>query len=91
MLGKIIAWLVVGALVGSLVGVMFKGEKKGYGRFKNLIIGLVGSVVGGLIFWVFKIDLGMGDLMITAEDLVAAFLGALVFLGVLALIKAKKS
>jgi uncharacterized membrane protein YeaQ/YmgE (transglycosylase-associated protein family) len=40
---------------------------------------MVGAVIGGLIFRIFHINLGLGDLKITFEDLIAAFLGSLLF------------
>jgi len=40
---------------------------------------MVGALIGGLIFKVFHINLGLGELKITFQDLVAAFLGSLLF------------
>ena len=34
---------------------------------------------GGLLFRIFHINLGLGDLKVTFEDLIAAFLGSLLF------------
>lgn len=77
---QIIVWLIVGTLAGSLTGVVVKGTKKGFGPFTNLGIGLVGALIGGSIFRAFNIDLGLGDLAISFQDLLAAFLGSLIFL-----------
>ena len=77
---QIIVWLIVGALAGSLTGVVVKGTKKGFGPFTNLGIGLVGALIGGSIFRAFNLDLGLGDLAISFQDLLAAFLGSLIFL-----------
>ena len=77
---QIIVWLIVGALAGSLTGVVVKRTKKGFGPFTNLGIGLVGALIGGSIFRAFNIDLGLGDLAISFQDLLAAFLGSLIFL-----------
>ena len=66
---------------------LVKGEKKGFGHVANLAIGLVGAVIGGLTFKWFKIDLKLGDVAVTFEDLVSAVLGALLFIGALALIR----
>jgi len=77
---QIIVWLIVGALAGSLTGVVVRGTKKGFGPFTNLGIGLVGALIGGSIFRRFNIDLGLGDLAISFQDLLAAFLGSLIFL-----------
>ena len=85
--GEIIIWLIVGALAGSLTGLVVKRKKEGYGRYTNLGVGLIGALIGGAIFNVFHIDLGLGQLSISFEDLLAAFLGSLLFLSVIWLVK----
>jgi uncharacterized membrane protein YeaQ/YmgE (transglycosylase-associated protein family) len=80
---QIIVWLIVGALAGSLAAWVIKGQKKGYGPIGNILIGLVGAVIGGYLFETFDIDLGLGALTVTGEDLVAAFIGSLLLLGVI--------
>ena len=47
-IGEIIVWLIVGALAGTLTGAVVKGTKEGYGKWKNLGIGLLGAIIGGL-------------------------------------------
>lgn len=79
-LQQIIVWLVVGAIAGSLAGMIVKRSKQGFGRFTNLGIGLVGAVVGGFLFWLLGIDLGLGDISVSLEDIFAAFVGSIVFL-----------
>ena len=46
--GGIIAWLVVGLVAGWLAGRVMKGS--GYGIAVDLIVGLVGAVIGGFVF-----------------------------------------
>jgi uncharacterized membrane protein YeaQ/YmgE (transglycosylase-associated protein family) len=82
-LEQIIVWFVVGAIAGSLAGLVVKRTKQGFGRFGNLGIGLVGAVVGGLLFRLLRIDLGLGVISVSLEDIVAAFAGAILFLIVL--------
>ena len=79
-LGQFIVWLVVGALAGNLTGRLVTFKKEGLGRWTNLGVGMVGALIGGLIFNVFHIDLGLGDLKVTFEDLIAAFLGSLLLI-----------
>jgi uncharacterized membrane protein YeaQ/YmgE (transglycosylase-associated protein family) len=85
--GEVLVWLIVGALAGSVAGMLVTFKKEGLGRWTNLGVGLVGAVVGGLLFNAFKIDLGLGDLKVTGEDLVSAFVGSLVVIGVWALVR----
>lgn len=79
---QVIIWLIVGALAGSLVGVLVKRKREGFGWLKNLGIGLVGAILGGGIFHIFKIDLGLGKIAVSFEDLISAFFGSLLFAGI---------
>ena len=80
MIQQIIVWLIVGVLVGSFTGMLVRRRKQGFGAFANLGIGLVGALIGGSLFRLFRIDLGLSNLSINAEDLIAAFFGALILL-----------
>jgi uncharacterized membrane protein YeaQ/YmgE (transglycosylase-associated protein family) len=79
---KILVWLIVGTLAGTLVGRLVTFSKKGLGFWTHVGLGMLGALVGGFLFWLFRIDLGLGEIKITGEDLVAAFIGSLVCLGV---------
>ena len=79
-LSQIFVWLVVGALAGSFTGMLVKRNKEGFGRLRNLGVGLVGALIGGILFRVFGIDIGLGRISISAHDLVAAFVGSILFL-----------
>ena len=84
---QVIVWLVIGGLAGFLVGFIFKGKKKGFGFFTNLLIGLIGAVIGGVIFDLLNIRLGMGQLVLSFDDLIAAVAGAFILLITLAIIR----
>ena len=84
---QIIVWLIVGALAGSLTGAIVMRKREGFGRYVNLGIGLVGALIGGLIFNLLNIDLGLEDLSIRFEDLLSAFIGSLIFLVIVWLIR----
>ena len=84
--GQLIVWLIIGALAGSMAGWVVTRRKRGFGRLTNLIIGLLGAVIGGFLFDLLEVDLGLGELVLTAEDLVAAFVGALLLLAALRLV-----
>jgi len=81
---EVITWLIVGALAGSLAGMIVKGRRAGFGRLLNLGIRLVGALIGGFLFKALHINLGLvGAITVTSEDVVAAFVGSLIFLAVL--------
>ena len=80
-LGQLIVWLIVGALAGSLAGWAMEGRKRGFELLNNLLLGVDGAGVGGAVFELLNINLGLGQLTIAFEDLIAAFVGSLIFLG----------
>ena len=58
-------------------------KKEGYGRFTNLGIGMVGAVIGGFLFELLNINLGLEEVKVTLQDLISALIGSAIFLGVL--------
>jgi len=75
--GKIVVWLILGALAGSLAGRAVTFSRSGFGPWINLGIGMLGAVVGGFLFSLLGINLGLGEIKITLEDVISAFLGSL--------------
>jgi uncharacterized membrane protein YeaQ/YmgE (transglycosylase-associated protein family) len=75
-LSKLIVWLVVGALAGTLASRLMTFSKQGFGWWTNIVIGMIGALVGGFLFWVFGINFSL-DINITLEDLVSAFVGSI--------------
>jgi uncharacterized membrane protein YeaQ/YmgE (transglycosylase-associated protein family) len=78
-LGPILVWLLVGGLAGTLAGRLVTLKKEGLGRWTNIGVGLVGALIGGGLLRIFHINLGLGEISFTIEDLIAAFLGSLLF------------
>ena len=79
----IVVWILIGALAGSLVGLAVKRNKKGFGWLINAGIGMVGALIGGFLFDVLRIDFGLANITISLQDVVAAFVGSLIFLAIL--------
>jgi uncharacterized membrane protein YeaQ/YmgE (transglycosylase-associated protein family) len=50
----IIAWIVIGVIAGWLTGKIMKGS--GFGFFVDMIVGIIGAMVGGFISY----HLGLG-------------------------------
>ncbi len=80
-ISKIIVWLIIGALAGTLAGRLVTFSKQGLGFWTNLGLGMLGAVVGGGLFWLLGINLGLGEIKITFEDLISAFVGSLLCIG----------
>jgi uncharacterized membrane protein YeaQ/YmgE (transglycosylase-associated protein family) len=77
-IGQIIVWIVVGGFAGTLAGRAVTLKKEGFGLWTNLLVGMIGAVIGGELFKLLRIDFGLGELKVTFEDLIAAFLGSLI-------------
>ena len=79
-ISQIIVWLIIGAAGGTLAGALVRWQRAGYGWWANLGIGLVGAIVGGLIFQLFGIFPGLANIAIPLRDIVSAFVGSILFL-----------
>jgi uncharacterized membrane protein YeaQ/YmgE (transglycosylase-associated protein family) len=91
-LDEVIAWLIVGALAGSLAGMIVTRHRAGFGRIINLAVGLIGAVIGGVLFKLFHLSLGVvGAITITSEEVVESFIGALIFLTIVWFVRKMRS
>ena len=72
--GGILAWIVVGLLAGWLAGLITRA--KGFGCFGNIVIGLLGAAIGGLLFSLF----GVTDRAGFWGSVAVATLGAIILL-----------
>jgi uncharacterized membrane protein YeaQ/YmgE (transglycosylase-associated protein family) len=76
-LDQVIVWIIVGLLGGSLAGLIITRERQGFGIIRNLGVGLVGALVGGLLFRLLGIFPGLDKVAISLRDVVAALIGSL--------------
>jgi uncharacterized membrane protein YeaQ/YmgE (transglycosylase-associated protein family) len=72
----LIGWLVIGLLAGWLAGKMARG--RGFGCIGDVLIGLIGSVIGG---WIFT-QLGIVHTNTFLFSLAAATIGAVLLVSV---------
>jgi len=77
---NIILFLMIGLIAGWLAGKIMKG--KGFGLVGNLIVGVVGALIGGFVFDALNIAAAG-----IVGSLIAALVGALILLWVIGLIK----
>lgn len=84
--GQLLAWVILGLLVGSFVGRIVRRRQRGFGLIGNLVIGLVGAVIGGFLFDALDVQLGR-DVVLSLNDFIAAFCGALIFIALVTLIR----
>lgn len=83
-LGQIVVWVIIGALAGTLAGKILNKEKN---FWQNLVIGLIGAIIGGFVFEALKIKLGLGQITLSFDQLLAAFVGSVLFIVLLAFLK----
>ncbi len=81
-IGQLVVWLITGALAGYIVGVLMR--RRGFGTAGNILVGLVGAIIGGLLFQLLGIEIsGLPVFTFSLADLVVAIVGALVLVVVL--------
>ncbi|GAC1326554.1 MAG: GlsB/YeaQ/YmgE family stress response membrane protein [Chloroflexota bacterium] len=75
---SILAWIVLGLLAGWIAGMVMKGG--GYGLIGDLVLGIVGAIVGG---WLTGVLLGR-DMVngFNVESLIVAVIGAIVLIAI---------
>jgi uncharacterized membrane protein YeaQ/YmgE (transglycosylase-associated protein family) len=77
---QIVVWLIIGLVGGTLAGAIVRWQRSGFGWWANLGLGLVGAVVGGVLFRLFGILPGLESIAISLRDVVFAFAGSILFL-----------
>ena len=78
----LLTWLIVGLVAGVLASLAMGGT--GYGIVGDIIIGIVGAFVGGWLFRTLGVSSPIGGL---AGTILVAFIGAVVLLFVLRLVR----
>ena len=82
-----IAWILIGVIAGWITGKLMKGS--GYGFFMDMIVGLVGALVGGFVSSSLGFG-GVGQHGLTIS-IVIAVIGAVVLTALLRLITGNRS
>ena len=80
------SWLVmlaIGAFVGWIAGLFLRGS--GYGIIGNIVVGLLGAVIGNYLFRALGISLPLGNPLL--DRIVIALVGAFVLMFVISLLR----
>jgi uncharacterized membrane protein YeaQ/YmgE (transglycosylase-associated protein family) len=80
-LTALLVFIIVGGIAGWLAGLIVKGF--GFGLIGNIVLGIVGAFVAGLLFPALNISLGAG----IVGQIIAAAIGAIIILIIVRLIK----
>ncbi len=87
--GQAVTWIIIGLVAGVLASFFMRGRTTLGG---SLILGLAGALLGGFLLDLLNIEL-KGDLASTIEirwaDIVTAFVGAVVLLFIVSLIRGR--
>lgn len=87
MLMSIIVWAIVGLIAGWLAGEVTKGS--GYGVVGNIVVGLIGALVGGFLaqalFGVNPVD------GLDISTIVTSFIGAVLFVTALNFLSGRRA
>jgi uncharacterized membrane protein YeaQ/YmgE (transglycosylase-associated protein family) len=80
------SWLVtlaIGAFVGWLAGLFLRGS--GYGILGNIVVGLLGALIGQWLFRALAISLPLGNALL--ERVLIALIGAFVLMFLVSLLR----
>jgi uncharacterized membrane protein YeaQ/YmgE (transglycosylase-associated protein family) len=80
---QLIVWIVVGLLGGSVAGLIITWDRKGFGFLRNLGVGLVGALLGGLLFHMLGLFAELDKVAISLRDVISAIVGSLLVLTIL--------
>jgi uncharacterized membrane protein YeaQ/YmgE (transglycosylase-associated protein family) len=82
----IIAWLVLGLIAGFLASIVMKGG--GYGIIGDIIVGVVGALIGGFLFSLLG---STGVTGLNLWSLLVAFIGACVLIALLRAVSGRRA
>lgn len=87
---EIVAWVIMGLLVGAFAGLLSVLRTSAFQRFWTVVLGLIGALIGGVAAHVAQLDFGMGPILVRYEDLVLSLAGGLVLIAVVRFIGARR-
>lgn len=79
---SLLAFLIIGAIAGWAAGEVMRG--RGFGLVGNIIVGILGALLGGWMFSLLGLDLGDG---FSIGSLITAFLGAVILLALVGMVR----
>ncbi len=84
---SIIAWIILGALAGW-IGSMIMGTNEEQGALANIIIGIVGAIIGGFVFNLFGASDASG---LNLYSLIVAVIGSIILIAIVKAVRGGKT
>jgi uncharacterized membrane protein YeaQ/YmgE (transglycosylase-associated protein family) len=81
-----LGWLIVGAIAGALANSIMKSNQP---LIVDIIIGLIGAAIGGLLFSLLDIGRPNSGLGAVLGSIVVATIGAIILIGILRAIRGR--
>lgn len=78
---EIVAWVIIGLLVGNMVGLLSLLRTTLWQRLGIVAVGLIGALFGGMAAHLMQLDFGLGPVFIRYEDLLVSMIGGLLLIG----------
>jgi uncharacterized membrane protein YeaQ/YmgE (transglycosylase-associated protein family) len=86
---QVVAWAIMGVLVGAVAGMVSSFKSTGIGKAGRLLLGLAGAFLGGVIASVSRFDLELDPIVIRYEELIFSLVGALLLIGIGRLVQSR--
>lgn len=77
---EVIVWIIVGLIGGSLASRIVTWDRSGFGRVRDLGLGMAGALIGGLLFKIFGWLPALDRITVSLRNIVAAVIGSLILL-----------
>ena len=85
--GQVIVWVILGSLAGTLASMLFYRARSRFQDIGNIVVGMLGAIIGGALFGALGINFNLPTLTFSLDDLIAAFVGSLILLLVIRLLR----
>lgn len=76
---SIIGWIIIGAAAGWLASIIMKKNSQ-MGAFANISVGIIGALIGGVVF---NVLLGVGITGFNAWSLLVSVVGSVILLWII--------
>lgn len=83
---EVFLWAIVGAIAGYFATRLVPGARL-TGELGSIVLGMAGAFVGAGLINLFAIDLGLDYINISLQDLIAAFVGSVLLLAIIGIIR----